>query len=167
MQYILLIIMLFFSIVNLIIEIPKIKNVDNKILQSYFPVKRKSNKQKIIEFVDHYAKIYNLDRQMILGIIDLESGFNPKEKNNKSTAYGLPQFLKGTGSWMYKEVYPNREYNHYNTTIQEQIAMMSHYLNYLSKKYDGDKRSILREYSGNTGGYYTAFLKRERKYKGV
>lgn len=166
MKFILLLIMLFFSIVNLIIELPKIKNVENRILQNYFPSKRKSNKQKIIEFVDLYAKIYNLDRKMMLGIIDLESSFNPREKNKLSSAYGAGQFIRGTGEWMYKQIYPNKEYDHYNTTIQEQIHMIAYYLKYLSDKYDENKRLILREYSGNSSGYYTAYLKRERKYKG-
>ncbi len=127
----------------------------------------KTNKDIIKYYVDIYSKKYKVNKIQIYAQIDLESEFIYNLKNDKSTAYGLPQFLKGTGNWVYKKIYPNKKYYHYDTTIGEQIEMMCWYLNYLNKKYDYNKRKVLIEYSGGTKGYVKAYLKREKKYKNI
>lgn len=124
-----------------------------------------SNVELIDEYISKYSKIYRIDKKQVYAQIDLESEFNPRLKNTKSSAYGLPQFLRGTGEWMYSKTYPGRKYNHYNTTIEEQIHMICYYLDYLNRKYDNNRRLVLIEYSGGTKGYIKAYQKRYKKYE--
>lgn len=113
----------------------------------YSPIRKIAN-LSYKDYASIYAMKYNLDPALVKAIISFESDWNPKLRNKKSSAYGLPQFIKSTGKWVAREL-GYKEYNHFKTEPKQQIEMMCWYLNYLHKKYDGNTNKALREYNGN------------------
>ena len=149
-------IIFFIAIYLLIATYPNIHHKEKKI--HVF----KDKKQLINYWVKYYSRLYNLDEKLVLAIIDLESNYNHKAKCNKSTAYGLGQFIHSTGKWIYSKIY-NKKYSHYSTSIEEQVHMQCYYLRYLNRKYNYNTKLVLKEYSGNTKGYIEAI---KIRYKG-
>lgn len=107
----------------------------------------KKVKKDIDYWINKHSKIYNLDPKLVKAVIKFESNMNPNARNPKSSSYGLPQFIKSSGLWVYTELgYKN--YNHYKTPYHIQIEMCCWYLNFLHKKYKGDSKKALMAYNG-------------------
>lgn len=63
-------------------------------------VKEAEKKEMTVpELIEKYAKQYKVNASLAYKIADCESDFNPKNKNPRSTASGVFQFLRG--SWNY------------------------------------------------------------------
>lgn len=125
---------------------------------------RELNKLEIKNLIRKYCKIYKLDESLVLAIVDLESGFNYNYKNSKSSAYGLFQFLRHSTEWVGKMVgYNNLE--HYNIPVEIQIELGCRYVRWLLDKYNGNEYKAMKEYSGNTNGYWKSLNRRRVKYR--
>lgn len=112
-----------------------------------FIIKKPKVKKDIDYWICKHSKFYNLDPKLVKAVIKFESDMNPNARNPKSSSYGLPQFIKSSGLWVYTELgYKN--YNHYKTPYNIQIEMCCWYLNFLHKKYKGDSKKALMAYNG-------------------
>ena len=113
--------------------------------------------------IKRWSKIYDLDYSLVMAVVDLESNFDHKAKNPKSTSRGLFQFLKETTRFVGKmNGYNNL--NHYEVPIEIQIELGCRYIRWLLDKYEGNEQLAMREYSGGTKGYWKALEKRRIKY---
>lgn len=103
----------------------------------------------------------DVDPHLVLGLMDLESSFNPQAKNTKSSATGLGQFLGSTGKWVYNKFldYPET-YNHSTMATNPEINIKQtvNYLDYLIEYNGGNIEQALISYNGNELGpkYYVA-----------
>ena len=107
-----------------------------------------TNKEIIHQHINKYASLYNVEPEIIVGIIAVESNFNPRAKNPKSSSYGLGQCLKRTGEWIAKEKLKYKYYIHHNEDIDLQVHMTVWYYQHLLKKYKGNKIKALTAYNG-------------------
>ena len=124
---------------------PKIQK--GLVVEKEYKIKKKEVKKDFDYWINKHSKTYSLNPKLVKAVIKFESNMNPKARNPKSSSYGLPQFIKSSGQWVYKELgYKN--YNHYKTPPHIQIEMCCWYLNFLNKKYKGDKKKMLMAYNG-------------------
>jgi soluble lytic murein transglycosylase-like protein len=56
------------------------------------------SKEEVVELINHYSRIYNIDPSLPLAIARCESGYNQFSKNRSSTASGVFQYLASTWS---------------------------------------------------------------------
>lgn len=112
---------------------------------------------KFLDYVFDEARESNVNPYVILGIIAGESNFYAGAKNKNSSATGLGQIIKGTGSYVHYNVlgYTN-EYNH---NIQKDpktnIKYMIGYFTYLKKYNSYDK--AMCEYCGSKSYYANTY----------
>lgn len=112
---------------------------------------------KFLDYVFDEARESNVNPYVILGIIAGESNFYAAAKNKNSSATGLGQIIKGTGSYIHYNVlgYTN-EYNH---NIQKDpktnIKYMIGYFKYLKKHNSYDK--AMCEYCGSKSYYVNTY----------
>ena len=107
-----------------------------------------TNKEIIHQHINKYSSLYNIEPEIIRGIIAVESNFNPQAKNPKSSSYGLGQFIKSTGNWVAIEKLKYKGYKHHNNNIDLQVHMTVWYYQHLLKKYKGNKTMALTAYNG-------------------
>jgi len=125
---------------------------------------RELNKLEIKNLIRKYCKIYKLDESLVLAIVDLESEFNYKMKNPKSTSSGLFGQLKGTVSWVSKMEGYGLNCLANILSIEQQIYFGTRYIKYLTDKYKGNEKKLLNEYC-NENSYYKQIQIRKIKYK--
>lgn len=109
--------------------------------------------------LDKIAREKDVNPHLVLGLFNLESGFNTKAKSHISTATGLGQFLGSTGAWVYDKFLDYEDdYIHSKmaTDADINIELTINYLDYLLDTYDGDVKQSLIAYNGNELGakYY-------------
>lgn len=83
--------------------------------------------------------------------IMIESTWTNHDYNERSTAYGLPQFLSSTGKWIYEEElgYGPGTYDHEMVTDPYiSLRMMTKYLDILVNSYSGDLQKVIDSYRG-------------------
>lgn len=111
-------------------------------------LERREYPLKYDDYIVSYAKQYDMDPFLIAAVIHVESGFNPSALSGKG-AVGLMQIMPETGGWLYERMgldgfdpaaLQNPEIN---------IKLGCYYLNYLSKRYNGNQKDYLAAY--NTG----------------
>lgn len=106
----------------------------------------------------------NIDPNLVLGIVMVESEGHAGVTNSHSGAAGLGQFMPDTGEFIANN-YLNLSYDHSVTPYDKEtnINMMVEYLSYLYNKYNGDIISMIKEYSGGdlryAYNYYAKVLK--------
>lgn len=108
-------------------------------VESRLPPSPKPSQSKplIKEVVERASKIYGIDEDLIMAIIEVESGFNPRTVSQRG-AMGLMQLMPGTA----------RELGVLNPfDIEENIMGGVKYLKYLSEKYKGNLELILAAYN--------------------
>ena len=108
----------------------------------------------ILKFVDTKCIEKNLDPNLVLGIIMVESEGHAGVTNKHSGAAGLGQFIPETGEFIATN-YLNLSYDHSTTPYDgdTNVAMIVEYLSYLFDKYNGDTISVIKEYSGGDLNY--------------
>ena len=105
----------------------------------------------------------NIPLDLILGLFDYESNFNPDCKNPRSTATGLGQFLYSTGKW----VAGQRGVEFSPEMLKDPIYNIQHtiwYLNHLYKE-TGSWDSTLARYGDQTPTYSTKVLNKGIIYR--
>lgn len=112
---------------------------------------------KFLDYVFDEARESNVNPYVILGIIAGESNFYAAAKNKNSSATGLGQIIKGTGSYIHYNILGyTHEYNH---SIQKDpktnIKYMIGYFKYL-KKYNSYDRAMC-EYCGSKSYYANTY----------
>ena len=112
---------------------------------------------KFLDYVFDEARESNVNPYVILGIVAGESNFYAAAKNKNSSATGLGQIIKGTGSYVHYNVlgYTN-EYNHNiqkdpKTNIKYMIGYFTHL-----KKYNSYDRAMC-EYCGSKSYYVNTY----------
>lgn len=103
----------------------------------------------MLKFIITKCTTKNLDPDLVLGIIMVESEGHSEATNLYTGAAGLGQFISDTGEFVATK-YLNIQYDHnitpYNPYVN--VTMMIEYLSYLHNKYYNDTVSVLMEYSG-------------------
>ena len=117
-------------------------NESNRIFEREYNLKL-TKEQEIMFYTKKYTKEYNLNYEIVLSLFYFESKMKYNVKNNKSSAYGLGQFIKSTGNWVAIEKLGFKNYNHYNSTIKQQVHMTCWYLNFLNKKYKNTEMALI------------------------
>lgn len=112
------------------------------------------------------AKESGLDVALVMALVEMESEFNPNNRNKLSTSYGLFGFLKSTSFWTSKAIKLN-DIKHFNINEDIQIKLGLYYINYLKKKYNNNTKLMLKEYSGNTKGYVYTVEKKIKKWRKI
>lgn len=101
----------------------------------------------------------NIDPHLLYGVVMVESNAKRNTTNNKSTARGYGQFLKGTARWVY-EVKLNKGKNTYNHAMafdgKTNLEMGAEYISYLMEKNNGSIMKTCLDYNGRELGeaYY-------------
>lgn len=128
-------------------QLDKPKRYETITFERVIQVKKKVIVKDVEYWINKHSKTYNLNPKLVKAVIKFESNMNPKARNPKSSSYGLPQFIRASGQWVYKELgYKN--YNHYKTPPHIQIEMCCWYLNFLHKQYKGNTKKALMAYNG-------------------
>ncbi|TDT71854.1 soluble lytic murein transglycosylase [Hypnocyclicus thermotrophus] len=108
-------------------------------------------KIKYYEEIYFYSKKYNIEDKLLLAIIKVESNFN-KEAISYKGAVGLMQIMPSTARWITKKYDFNREYDLLFPIDNIEIGTI--YLNYLTKKFNGDLKNILIAYNAGSQRVY-------------
>ena len=85
-----------FLLIILVIGLITILNIPNKIQKVIY-------KREYSEYVEKYAKEYNVDENLVYAVIKAESNFKPKVKSDKG-AMGLMQIVESTAKEICKKV---------------------------------------------------------------
>lgn len=110
------------------------------------------------EVISECSSEYNLETDLILGVIYAESGF--RENASSGKAHGLMQISESTGEWILKEM--GEEYSGEKLYLPEtNIRMGCFYLSYLVNHY-GNTETALAAYNAGMGNV-TSWLK-DSKY---
>ncbi|MGL6099417.1 MAG: transglycosylase SLT domain-containing protein [Fusobacteriaceae bacterium] len=137
---------------------PAVKKVDKKDY-SYALKPSKYNTRYLskgeLDLLITYSKKYKVDPHLVIGVIWIESRFDPKAKSKKSSSSGYGQFIKSTGKWVYKDILklPGK-YDHRIHPMQPKnsIPMVCAYVGYLLKLTKGDVHKTLLYYNGGEIG---------------
>lgn len=102
------------------------------------------------EFIEVYAKKYDIDPFLILGVIDAESGFD-KEAVSSVGARGLMQIMPETGKWIASQIDILNFKEEELFDPETNIMMGSWYLKFLLDRYNGNIENALAAYNGGHG----------------
>ncbi len=95
------------------------------------------------------------DPELVLGVIQQESGFNPDAVNHNTNGTidrGLMQINSGTAPWLWKQVFPDEPYEYTKLFDPEaNLRLGIWYLNYLLDKFQ-DEHKALTAYNRGEGG---------------
>ena len=130
------------TITILFITIFKFTGLYNIILKQFYPM-------KYSEYVEKYAKEYNVDNLLIYSIIKAESNFNEKAIS-ASNAKGLMQLMDKTA----EEVADNLQMEYEEKDIYEpekNIMLGTKYYSELLKKYNDNMYLALAAYNAGIG----------------
>lgn len=122
------------SHLSLCLESPRLSS-------SRFHERSVSRSPSIKEVVEKASRIYDIDPDLIMAVIQAESGFNPRAVSSKG-AMGLMQLMPATA----RELGVSDPFD-----IEDNIMGGVKYLRYLSEKYKGNLELILAAY--NAGPY--------------
>lgn len=105
---------------------------------------------KYKEEILRFSKQYQLDPHLVMGIIWVESKFEPEATSNKN-ARGLMQIIPNTGKWIAEQVgfsgYDDKVL--YDPDINIEFGCW--YFSYLLDVFDGDIHLALASYNGGMG----------------
>lgn len=120
----------------------KIINIDDIIMKKLYPV-------KYSEYVEKYAREYNIDKYMVYAIIKAESNFDEKAKS-ESNAIGLMQIMETTAietaNKMKLEI---TEEDLFNPEINIKIGL--NYFAYLVEQYNNNYALAIVAYNAGIG----------------
>ncbi|MBP9838823.1 MAG: lytic transglycosylase domain-containing protein [Proteobacteria bacterium] len=117
------------------------KEKAGNVLESACFIKNKKTREEIIEAAQMAAEKYDLQFEMIIAVMSVESGCRNSARSNKG-ALGLMQLMPSTAKWLGIEK-PHLITNNINGGAK--------YLAFLVKEFDGDYRLAIAAY--NSGPY--------------
>ena len=115
------------------------KPVETAILKHLYP-------RKYSEYVEKYAKEYNIDHLLLYSIIKAESNFEPSSTST-SGAKGLMQLMETTAQEVAENIVI--DYNIYN--VEQNIMLGTKYFSDLMKNYNGNIYLSLTAYNAGMG----------------
>ena len=96
--------------------------------------------------VKKYARMYDIDEELIFSVIKAESNFN-KNAVSKKGAVGLMQIMGDTALWVSERIGIS-DYSEENLTLPDKnIEIGAYYLSYLLDLYDDDVKCALAAYN--------------------
>lgn len=118
-------------------------DVNDIILKQIYPI-------KYSEYVEKYAKEYDLDPLLVYSIIKAESNFKP-DVTSESSAIGLMQIMQDTAEEIAKEtgIDVQTKLKLYDPEINIQIG--TKYFSKLLKEYDGNTTIAIIAYNAGPG----------------
>lgn len=120
----------------------KVIEIDNILMKKLYPI-------KYSEYVEKYAREYNIDKYMVYAIIKAESNFDEKAKS-ESNAIGLMQIMETTAietaSKMELEI---TEEDLFNPEINIKIGL--NYFAYLVEQYNNNYALAIVAYNAGIG----------------
>lgn len=107
---------------------------------------------KYYELIKKYSIEYNLDKTLVLSVINAESRFKKEVKSHKG-AVGLMQIMPETGKWLAKKMDMDniKEDDLYLPNINIDIGCF--YLRYLIDKYQDETLALCAYNAGSTNVY--------------
>lgn len=108
------------------------------VLKSFFP-------DSYRDYVYKYSENYNVNPNLIFGIIKAESNFAPNVVSPKK-AFGLMQITEPTAAWIAGKL-NNAELAKRTDEPEINIMMGTYYISYLLDMYDGNEKSALAAYN--------------------
>lgn len=105
--------------------------------------------KKYTQYVDSYAKKYDVEQSLVYSIIRAESNFNPKAKS-VAGAVGLMQILPSTASWIASKLNHADYYENQLYSPETNIEFGCYYLNYLFSKFK-DTDVVVCAYNAGEG----------------
>lgn len=105
---------------------------------------------KYYSYIEKFSKMYDLDKFLVMSVINVESRFDEKATSIKD-ARGLMQITPSTGMWIAEqmnliEFSPDKLYD-----PEQNILMGCWYLNNLRKEFNNDYLLILSAYNAGRG----------------
>lgn len=129
-------------LISIIFILFKIIKIDDIIMKTLYPI-------KYSEYVEKYAREYNIDKYMVYAIIKAESNFDEKAKS-ESNAIGLMQIMETTAietaSKMELEI---TEEDLFNPEINIKIGL--NYFAYLVEQYNNNYALAIVAYNAGIG----------------
>lgn len=129
-------------LISIIFILFKIIKIDDIIMKKLYPI-------KYSEYVEKYAREYNIDKYMVYAIIKAESNFDEKAKS-ESNAIGLMQIMETTAietaSKMELEI---TEEDLFNPEINIKIGL--NYFAYLVEQYNNNYALAIVAYNAGIG----------------
>lgn len=129
-------------IVVLVVLIVVIEPLRDGVLKLFYP-------DEYSFYIDKYSHKYDLDRYLVMGLISVESSFNPDAISEKN-AKGLMQITEDTAKWCIDNLDINARIQTY-TEPKENIEIGCAYLKYLFERFDGNKQNALAAYNAGMG----------------
>lgn len=105
------------------------------------------NERQLYDLADRMAERYGLDPYIFRRMIQQESGFNPRARNERSGATGIAQVMSETARDPGYGVKPLED--RYDPV--ESLRFGAEYLSALLKRFDGDYRLALAAYNAGPG----------------
>lgn len=130
-------------IILLFLLIFRVFKVQDMVLKTLYPT-------TYSEYVEKYAKEYNVDPLLIFAIIKAESNFNPNVVSS-SSAIGLMQLMDATAEELAKKLNINyvAKVSLYNPELN--IQMGTKYFSDLIKEYEGNMILAMTAYNAGKG----------------
>ena len=135
--------MIVITITLLIVLFFKVINIQNFVLKKVY-------KQQYTEYVEKYAKMYNIDPLWIYAIIKVESNFNKDAKSN-SGAKGLMQLMDTTASELAQKDGIQNFTSDMLFDPETNIRLGTKYFDELLTKYNENYYLAIAAYNGGTG----------------
>lgn len=120
----------------------KVIEIDNILMKKLYPI-------KYSEYVEKYAREYNIDKYMVYAIIKAESNFDEKAKS-ESNAIGLMQIMETTATERANKMELEiTEEDLFNPEINIKIGL--NYFAYLAEQYNNNYALAIIAYNAGIG----------------
>ena len=127
----------------IIIIAAKIMNIQNVILKQIYPI-------KYSEYVEKYAKEYNVDPLLVYSIMKAESNFKEDAKSS-SGAKGLMQLMDATAKEIANQIDEPIDESEFLIEPEKNIMIGTKYYSYLLDNYGGNMLLALSAYNAGLG----------------
>lgn len=129
-------------IIVILILIAVIEPARDSVLKLFYP-------DEYSYYIDKYSHKYDLDRYLVMGLISVESSFNPDAVSEKN-AKGLMQITEDTARWCIDNFDIDATVESY-IEPKENIEIGCAYLKYLFERFEGNKKNTLAAYNAGMG----------------
>ncbi|MBE7045803.1 MAG: lytic transglycosylase domain-containing protein [Ruminococcaceae bacterium] len=129
-------------IIVILILIVVIEPARDSVLKLFYP-------DEYSFYIDKYSHKYDLDRYLVMGLISVESSYNPDAVSEKG-AKGLMQITEDTAKWCIQKFDIDATLENY-TEPKENIEIGCAYLNYLFERFEDNKKNTLAAYNAGMG----------------
>ncbi|HZJ82831.1 MAG TPA: lytic transglycosylase domain-containing protein [Clostridia bacterium] len=113
-------------------------------------MKRRTYPLEYKEDIVRYSKEYDLDPHLIMGMVWVESKFNPEATSPKN-AKGLMQIIPSTGQWIAEQLGQDDYEEGLLYDPETNIKFGTWYFAYLLRVFDGNIEVAIASYNGGMG----------------